>query len=56
MQTSPIHFVAATQNWIVKAAHYNVYFAHQSDTALIAVQVIFLEILIRFTITDKHNQ
>lgn len=42
MQTSPIHFVAATQNWIVKAVHYNVYFAHQSDTALIAVQVMIL--------------
>lgn len=40
MQTSPIHFVAATQNWIIKAVHYNVYFAHQSDTALIAVQVL----------------
>lgn len=41
MQTSPIHSVSATQNWIIKAAHYNVYYAHQSDTALIAVQVNF---------------
>lgn len=39
LQPSPIHFVAATQNWIVKTVHYNVYFAYQSDTALIAVQV-----------------
>lgn len=39
MQTSAIHFVAATQNWVMKVSNYKVNFAHQSDTALIAVKV-----------------
>lgn len=39
MKTSAVHSVVATQNWIVKASHYTVNVAHQSDTALIAVQV-----------------
>ena len=28
----------ATQNWVIKTSHYIVNFAHQSDTALIAIQ------------------
>lgn len=40
MQTSAIHFVAATQNWVMKVSNYKVNFAHQSDTALIAIKVL----------------
>lgn len=39
MQTSAIHCVVATQNWVIKISNYKVNFAHQSDTALIAVKV-----------------
>lgn len=39
MKTSAVHSVVATQNWIVKSSHYAINIAHQSDTALIAVQV-----------------
>lgn len=39
MKTSAIHCVVATQNWVIKVSHYTVNFAHQSDTALIAIQV-----------------
>lgn len=39
MKTSAIHAIVATQNWVIKRSNYAVSFAHQSDTALIAVQV-----------------
>lgn len=39
MKTSAVHSVVATQNWIIKSSHYAINIAHQSDTALIAVQV-----------------
>lgn len=41
MRTSAVHSVVATQNWIIKVSNYNVNIAHQSDTALIAIQVSF---------------
>lgn len=34
-----ISSVIATENWIIKTTPYTVHFAHQSDTALIAVKV-----------------
>lgn len=39
-QINAITKVIVTENWIIKIKPYNVYFAHQSDTALIAVKVI----------------
>lgn len=39
MKTSAVHSVVATENWIIKVSNYNVNLAHQSDTALIAIQV-----------------
>lgn len=40
MTTSAVHSIVATQNWIIKTSNYKVNVAHQSDTALIAIQVL----------------
>lgn len=39
MKTSAVHSLIATQNWIIKVSSYSLNIVHQSDTALIAIQV-----------------
>lgn len=39
MKTSAVHSLIATQNWIIKVSNYSLNIVHQSDTALIAIQV-----------------
>lgn len=53
MKTSAVHSVVATQNWIMKVSHYTVNIAHQSDTALIAIQVIKENLIKLFIFTLK---
>lgn len=41
IRTNAIFKVIATDNWVIKTTPYTVYFAHQSDTALIVDKVSF---------------